>query len=40
MTKAYLAPVHPGVYLKELLEELHLFQYRSAQDMGVLANAY
>jgi addiction module HigA family antidote len=29
--------VHPGVYLKELLEELGLSQYRLAQDIGVPA---
>jgi antitoxin HigA-1 len=37
MTKARLAPIHPGVYLKELLEELRLSQYRLAQDLGVPA---
>jgi antitoxin HigA-1 len=37
MTKARLAPIHPGVYLKELLEELRLSQYRLAQDIGVPA---
>jgi addiction module HigA family antidote len=37
MTKAHLAPIHPGVYLKELLEELRLSQYRLAQDIGVPA---
>ena len=35
MAKSRLAPVHPGVYLKELLEELRLSQYRLAQDIGV-----
>jgi addiction module HigA family antidote len=29
--------VHPGAYLKELLEELELSQYRLAQDIGVTA---
>jgi addiction module HigA family antidote len=27
--------VHPGVYLKELLDELGLSQHRLAQDIGV-----
>ena len=35
MSKARIAPVHPGEYLKELLEELELSQYRLAQDIGV-----
>lgn len=37
MAKTRIAPVHPGVYLKELLEELGLSQYRLAQDLGVPA---
>ena len=37
MAKARIAPVHPGVYLKELLEELRLSQYRLAQEIGVPA---
>lgn len=37
MTKKHIAPVHPGIYLKELLEELKLSQYRLAQDLGVPA---
>ena len=37
MAKARIAPVHPGIYLKELLEELRLSQYRLAQDIGVVA---
>ena len=37
MAKARLAPVHPGMYLKELLEELGVSQYRLAQDIGVPA---
>ena len=28
MTKKSIKPVHPGVYLKELLDELKLSQYR------------
>jgi antitoxin HigA-1 len=35
MAKARIAPVHPGIYLKELLEELRLSQYRLARDIGV-----
>jgi addiction module HigA family antidote len=30
-------PVHPGVYLKELLDELSLSQYRLARELGVPA---
>lgn len=37
MTKARIAPLHPGVYLKELLEELEMSQYRLAQGIGVPA---
>jgi addiction module HigA family antidote len=35
MPKKQITPVHPGEYLKELLEELGLSQYRLAQDIGV-----
>jgi antitoxin HigA-1 len=35
MTKSTIAPVHPGEYLRELLDELGLSQYRLAQDIGV-----
>jgi antitoxin HigA-1 len=35
MTKSSIAPVHPGEYLRELLDELGLSQYRLAQDIGV-----
>ncbi|WHZ13890.1 MAG: hypothetical protein OJF52_000724 [Nitrospira sp.] len=35
MRKAQLAPIHPGLYLKELLDELGLSQYRLAHDIGV-----
>lgn len=35
MAKRRIAPVHPGSYLKELIEELGLSQYRLAQDIGV-----
>ena len=37
MTKKCIAPVHPGIYLKELLAELHLSQYRLARELGVPA---
>ena len=37
MIKKHIAPVHPGIYLKELLEELKISQYRLAQDLGVPA---
>ncbi|MCX5886791.1 MAG: HigA family addiction module antitoxin [Proteobacteria bacterium] len=37
MTKKSIAPVHPGIYLKELLTELQLSQYRLARDLGVPA---
>jgi len=30
-----IAPVHPGAYLKELLDELELSQYQLAQALGV-----
>src|SRR3990170_5493229 len=37
MTRRGIAPVHPGIYLKELLEELGLSQYRLAQEIRVPA---
>jgi antitoxin HigA-1 len=37
MAKKRIPPVHPGVYLKELLDELALSQYRLAKDIGVPA---
>lgn len=37
MAKSRIAPVHPGVYLKEILDELGVSQYRLAQDIGVPA---
>ena len=37
MTKKRISPVHPGAYLKELLDELTLSQYRLAKDIGVPA---
>ncbi|PKN29187.1 MAG: addiction module antidote protein, HigA family [Deltaproteobacteria bacterium HGW-Deltaproteobacteria-21] len=32
-----IAPVHPGAYLKELLDELGISQYKLAKDLGVPA---
>ena len=37
MKKKRISPVHPGVYLKELLDELELSQYRLAMGLGVPA---
>ena len=37
MPKARLDPIHPGVYLKELLDETGLTQSRLARDIGVPA---
>ena len=37
LAKRHIAPAHPGVYLKELLDELKLSQYRIAQDLGIPA---
>jgi addiction module HigA family antidote len=37
MTKYGIKPVHPGVYLKELLGELKISQYRLAKELGVPA---
>jgi addiction module HigA family antidote len=37
MVKKKISPVHPGAYLKELLDELALSQYRLAKDIGVPA---
>jgi addiction module HigA family antidote len=37
MTKKHIKPIHPGAYLKELLGELELSQYRLAHDLGVPA---
>lgn len=37
MARARIAPAHPGVYLKELLEEVGLSQYRLAREIGVPA---
>ena len=37
MKKRPISPVHPGVYLKELMAELKLSQYRLARELGVPA---
>jgi antitoxin HigA-1 len=37
VVKKRIPPVHPGAYLKELLDELALSQYRLAKDIGVPA---
>jgi addiction module HigA family antidote len=37
MGKQHIAPVHPGVYLRELLDELKISQYRLAKELGVPA---
>ena len=37
MAKQHIAPVHPGLYLKELLEELNLSQYRLARELAIPA---
>jgi len=35
MAKRRISPVHPGFYLKELLEELALSQYKLAREIGI-----
>jgi addiction module HigA family antidote len=37
MTKHRITPIHSGVYLKELLNELKISQYRLAKELGVPA---
>ena len=37
MIKKKIPPVHPGAYLKEMLDELALSQYRLAKDIGIPA---
>lgn len=37
MAKIRLTPIHPGEYLKELLEEMRLSQYRLAREIAVPA---
>lgn len=37
MTDDRIAPVHPGAYLEEIIDELGLSQYRLAKDIHVSA---
>jgi antitoxin HigA-1 len=37
MANKTIKPVHPGLYLKELLDELNISQYRLAKDLGIPA---
>ena len=37
MSKSRITPIHPGAYLKEILDELEVSQYRLAQELGVPA---
>lgn len=37
MSKSRIEPIHPGAYLKEILDELAVSQYRLAQELGVPA---
>jgi len=37
MNKQPISPIHPGVYLKEIMDELYLSQYRLARELGVPA---
>jgi len=37
MKRSRIAPVHPGAYLKELLNEMKISQYRLAKELGVPA---
>lgn len=37
MAKHRIAPVHPGVYLTKLLNELKISQYRLARDLSIPA---
>ena len=37
MARKKIRPVHPGVYLKELLDEIKMSQYRLAKELGVPA---
>jgi antitoxin HigA-1 len=34
MSKSCIEPIHPGAYLKEILDELEVSQYRLAQELG------
>jgi antitoxin HigA-1 len=37
MKRKNIQPIHPGAYLKELLDELNISQYRLAKDLAVPA---
>jgi addiction module HigA family antidote len=37
MAKTRISPVHPGKYLKEILDDLGVSQYRLAREIGVPA---
>jgi addiction module HigA family antidote len=37
MANKRITPMHPGIYLKELLDELKISQYRLAKEVGVPA---
>jgi antitoxin HigA-1 len=37
MANKRIKPLHPGVYLKELLDEIKMSQYRLAKELGVPA---
>lgn len=37
MARARMSPVHPGVYLREILDELEVSHYRLAQELAVPA---
>jgi addiction module HigA family antidote len=37
MANKRITPVHPGIYLKELLDEVKISQYRLAKEVGVPA---
>jgi len=37
MANKKIKPVHPGVYLKELLDEIKISQYKLAKELGVPA---
>jgi len=37
MNRRRIAPIHPGLYLKELLDELKLSQYRLAKELRLPA---
>jgi plasmid maintenance system antidote protein VapI len=37
MAKKPIKPVHPGLYWKELLDELNISRYRLAKDLEIHA---